>query len=102
MEHHMPIFTRSHTLLASVSAAALAGTALATLLAGGITILADAAPAVADISLASADTVGPRLHHLEDQHRQRKGTGLFQSGPAAGLRLQSRRGAARVPSGAKA
>jgi tetratricopeptide (TPR) repeat protein len=55
MEHHMATSTQSYTLLASVSAAALAGTALATLLAGSITLLADAGPAAADISLASTD-----------------------------------------------
>ena len=44
----------------------------------------------------------PRLHRLQDHDRERARSGLFRSGPAAHLRLQSRRGAARVPHGAEA
>ena len=44
----------------------------------------------------------PRLHRLQDHHRERARAGLFRSGPAPRLRVQSRRGAARVPHGAEA
>ncbi|MBR1148304.1 tetratricopeptide repeat protein [Bradyrhizobium sp. AUGA SZCCT0431] len=59
----MATFTRSQSLLVSVSLAALGGTALATLLAGGGFILADARATAVDASLPIADgdipTCGP-------------------------------------------
>ncbi len=51
----MATFTRSQSLLVSVSLAALGGTALATLLAGGGLILADARATAVDVSLPIAD-----------------------------------------------
>jgi tetratricopeptide (TPR) repeat protein len=54
-EHDMAISTRSGTLLASAGAAALAGTALAVLLASNIATLTDAGAGAADISLADPD-----------------------------------------------
>ena len=48
----MVTFTRSQSLLVSVSLAALGGTALATLLAGGGLILADARATAVDVIAA--------------------------------------------------
>ena len=44
----------------------------------------------------------PRLRHLQDHDHERTRAGLFRSGPASRLRVQSRRGAARIPHGAEA
>ncbi|MBT1517033.1 hypothetical protein KIP88_42415, partial [Bradyrhizobium sp. SRL28] len=51
----MATFTRSRSLLVSVSLAALGGTALAALLAGSGFILADARATAVDVSLLLAD-----------------------------------------------
>src|SRR6201999_4225134 len=58
-EDDMTISTRSHGLLVSVGAAALAGTALATLLAGSVITLVDTGSAAADISLAITEPDAP-------------------------------------------
>ena len=42
------------------------------------------------------------LHHLHRHHGERAGAGVFQPGAPPRLRVQSRRGAARVPQGAAA
>ncbi|MBR1247430.1 tetratricopeptide repeat protein [Bradyrhizobium sp. AUGA SZCCT0169] len=55
----MATFTRSQSLLVSVSLAALGGTALATLLAGGGLILADARATAVDASLPLTDADTP-------------------------------------------
>ena len=60
---------------------------------------ASPAPAFADTEPPLWDR--PRLHHFQDHDRERARAGLFRSGPASRLCVQSRRGAARVPHGAK-
>jgi tetratricopeptide (TPR) repeat protein len=58
----MATFTQSRKILVSVAAAALAGTGLATLLAGSIVTLADAGSPAADVSQPPAGAAGPICH----------------------------------------